>query len=955
MTRALLRLAVAGAFVIAGLSVFASEPPIRVRLPEEDAGAVHAGAIVRRVVIAENPGVDPVHVGVEVPSVDGIRFIGSSAARDVAPGSWDVFALLFQVAAAAPPGRLNVGYTVYFDRPEQGVVTAAEGTLSFVVLPNPQVKVAVSTAPSFVRSDVPFDLQLRLSNTGNVPLALGLEARSSARSRRSGTEAPLEPIALEAGEVREVSLSFIAPLGLTRVTHDRIEVRAADSEWGVNAVASTRIELVPETLTSRDAVLDYPVRVSTAVATRNVDDQRIATSSLGLSGSSFVGMGRDHLVEFDVRQNLGLYPLQFGSSNLDRYSFRYLGPVAQVDVGDRTRSVSPLVQRQEQTRGAGVEVTGARVRGAALFQQASAAERDRQLLTAAVGLSSAEGWGDNPRYQAVVSVTAAADDGRESAGTDLVISVQQSLATGVGVQLDGEVAAAPSSGRLPGGSALRFEALSGGPRLSLSASGHLAGPQFPTHVGDSYAAVIGLGWRTGLTGLKMNVGTSLYQSSLSDPGPADDRAYRRENATTLAYQLSRLRLGLGVIDRVEGDVILGDVMSVVRRFRAEASISGGSVSADAAATLTRRSNRDEPEPRYGTDTRINLGIARNAASFGATAQYRTQPESLPRQARSLDLGLRGSMRAGSIQLGSDVDWSIRLDDPSSSRLTVAAEAAARLGASGLLSGTFRAGAQAAGDVPFWRSIELGVAYSAGVNVPYARRPDIGSVHGVLTDVTGDQRVSGALVRLGDQATITDSEGHYVFPAVLFGDYLLTADASAVRPGLTIREESTRVRVDSRAAVTANLELVPLREISGIVIAVTPTAAAAVAGVRIEDWREALDAGDARSAPLAAATVIITSGDVVFTAITNSQGRFRFAGLEPGTWRLSVRLPGGSPGTNVRLAVDAEGAALPLVESAGLPGSYEIAVPDLNDVIVTVAGISTRRVPRLLDSAPVTVP
>ncbi|HEU4994795.1 MAG TPA: hypothetical protein VFT29_08245 [Gemmatimonadaceae bacterium] len=170
-------------------------------------------------------------------------------------------------------------------------------------------------------------------------------------------------------------------------------------------------------------------------------------------------------------------------------------------------------------------------------------------------------------------------------------------------------------------------------------------------------------------------------------------------------------------------------------------------------------------------------------------------------------------------------------------------------------------------------------YGVPLRLPVSRLRTPGRVRGKVVDATTGRGVSGALVRLGPQAAITDRDGRVVFGGVPGGEHRLsmsqeTSFADAVFVG------DPTLRVDSARAEPTTFELAIAR---GARVNVSVRRFNALRTTVGGPPDSLVEAGAVANATL----VLAGQRDTLFRT-TNDKGVATFTDIPPGTWAVAVR-------------------------------------------------------------------
>lgn len=189
-------------------------------------------------------------------------------------------------------------------------------------------------------------------------------------------------------------------------------------------------------------------------------------------------------------------------------------------------------------------------------------------------------------------------------------------------------------------------------------------------------------------------------------------------------------------------------------------------------------------------------------------------------------------------------------------------------------------------------------------------PVRGRLEGRVLPAYEGMDVEGLLVRVGNEYTITDAAGRFVFPALLPGEY--TVSLERVPTGMALAVDPISVRIEAGRRADVLLELVRMGEIEGT--------------VRIEG-----DFGvwGPPPSPSGIRVMVLEDGATLTSTVTDSGGNFRLSQLLPG--RYTVLIDKSTLPKSVTMKVGS--ADVLLVDSARAELQLEVVAPPIEFVAV----------------------
>jgi len=532
---------------------------------------------------------------------------------------------------------------------------------------------------------------------------------------------------------------------------------------------------------------------------------------------------------------------------------------------------------------------------------------------------------------------------------DLTLSLDQTFIGADGLSLSGEIAASIGATSLLAGSAARLVGTLDRPGYSASFSGQAVGPEFESRIAEGYRLGLQTAFRPWATALELAISSDIGYRPPWEEDADGVSPFRRENVVSAAYRREGLVLELGFSGETEAVAFLGQADSVTRAIEFDAALGGSLVSLAAGGTLTAQTTYPGASQRFGSEATASVDLHADRSAFSVAARHQTTDLASGAGARRLDLSARSEFNSDRVGLAADATWYMPLGDAGQQQLSLSLDSSLLLGEASLISASFGSTQELARESApdWWNAIVFELTYSTRLSVPYARRPELGAVEGTFVDTVENRPVVGAVVRLADQATVTDEGGRFSFPAVPVGQYRLVPDSGTIPPGRLVEQASSSVAVESRGTVQADLHLVAGHRLTGTLATATPTAAAILDGGAVSDWREAVSLGHARLMPIPGSRIVIEKEGLVLTTHTNDAGAFSFSSLEPGTWSLT--LPAGADGAPYDVvAVTSSGDETRLVSSA--PAVFSIQLVDSESVALETARLIARSAPKMLEGA-----
>ena len=198
-----------------------------------------------------------------------------------------------------------------------------------------------------------------------------------------------------------------------------------------------------------------------------------------------------------------------------------------------------------------------------------------------------------------------------------------------------------------------------------------------------------------------------------------------------------------------------------------------------------------------------------------------------------------------------------------------------------------------------KELALMVGYNAPLDIPIAKKKNIGMVKGFVYDVESKKPVAGLILHINGTTTVTDKNGRFVFPTLIPRIYYLTLDKSNVDINKVILQKSP-IEVDLQAGEVIELELF-ITDGSSCSGKVTVFSNKNEDNLGILGGKRFQGSGIVKTSyingsgikkqaehdGLANIYIELRRDDEVLRRITDSRGYFSFEGIRPGKWTLEL--------------------------------------------------------------------
>jgi hypothetical protein len=791
-------------------------------------------------------------------SIESPNGIGGAATVS-APPSWRVLTgggplpqgsrrMLYLVAVAvpsrAPAGKYQIDLTAgagpHVSSARAWITVAEQRGISLVRLESPEMVVAGTEMRA----------RFLLSNRGNVHTAVRLRVQTP-QLRLTDTMT----VQLDAGESIEIPVNVATQRGSTSVVQTTSSVTASIvGHPGIKAASSFRALIAP-----KEAYAPAPIHTIASHIRFIGASSQLAGSGMEIGGAGALRDGSRARIEYLARKMTG-HGSVFGDRDVYRVAIDWSG--LSVIAGDEVNRLSRLTESGRLARGVRV---AARSNGWTLGGFATKETGlNRRSIERAVFLNRDFGNG--------VFFAANFLDRRQAGGGQMLSAMTSIRSLPIGT-VEGEVGHAINSAPAEA--------------WSISASGDFK-----------------------------NFSYSVNRQKTDRTYPGSTRGSETATGSFTAAPFNVIRMRASFNDyRIDQSDLVPRIGSSHHWNRIGAVIIGRTLTVEAIQTGRQERNftadprRDEKLGSARLSTRLGALSVAASAAFGSgskrsgsgkreIARYTAQGSWRAGQKGTVSIGIE-SLRGGTLFVP---------DETSEIRASVGANLSTRLGSFSVngyatrhklvrtsndasLDASWQA-TLARGQIvtlrarlhrnPFFESPDDNVMraeYTIPFGMPAGASRTRGRVAGRVIDDQTRAPVSGVMVQLGRQVTVTDGKGRFAFSVDTANSVLLNLGGSAAMSGM-VPLQDLPLQVYPRLGKTETLDIVvtAASRIEGQVrLFVAPP------GVRIDDSRPPVES----SANLGKVRIEATQDGTIRHTFTGSGGRFVFTDLRPGKWVLRV--------------------------------------------------------------------
>lgn len=808
------------------------------------------------------------------------------------------------VSFLVPEGTAAGEYRVSYQVGIRGRPGALGGvTLAVRVRPVYKLQVDLLELPSVVISNEPYQASFQIINSSNTALAVGFGATSSRESKVTPTAGSLT---LEPGETQIIRLD-IRPPKVEQPTRDEISLSVSAPEFDLADTAKRSVEILPR-VTGRERPYHeiktyFTQRLGASWSGRD-DGRDGAGAQLEWSGSGAIDGTRERMLSFFLRGPSLNENSIFGQE--DWLYVDYRGRQFDLGLGDLGYGLSPLTELGTSGRGARLGWRGERwsaqgyhmdVRDSSDGEHQSGLGVDYKL---------------NPNWSMSLNLLDKQDsvDGRNQ-----IIGLRQRIAPREDLTLDLELA--ESVGDTDGGTAVWAELVKLSAPWRYRVTLLQADPGFAGYYQDQERAYLDLDYAPDNQPWSIRAYYHWDRDNLDDPPDLDDdtddlfRLWRPEDSPWYGSASEEQEAGVGLSWRTE----TGSRYSAELRHRERRDLHTPSRFEETERTVRLGYGKSLQELNLSLNTSAELGWEHDRLT-GRTAPSESFRGSLYWRPTK-KLGLGGYLQWEN-ETAADFDSAPQITAGASLSYAIDARSNLNLDLQGqdydgrnsvILNARYNykrdnghvISVQARHGSRFAETYEDGwqmdndimLSYMMPIDMPVSRRKDVATVRGQAFDQETGKGIPNVILEMDRRVAITDERGYFHFPSVEVGVRQIKLAGGQLPVGMIpLIELPVEVNLHFDAGVPVKLPFIRGATILGKVQLYEPDP-------KLLPSQTFIQIGQGSQPPpirsedlvptrgLGGILIEVRNGEQVYRRLTNGNGEFRFAGLQPGTWSVTL--------------------------------------------------------------------
>ena len=815
---------------------------VTVRSSRTEIGSVAPGGVFTAPFAIVNHTNDSIQISPVITLPTGWTTVNSAAPAAIAPNAMELWLVSVSAPPAAPAGTyvLRAGIRA-------GSVTVVDSAV-IAIAERRELDVRSVNAPSFVLSGESYDAHFVVRNRGNVPVRVSLRATSN---HGKAPTLSATQINIAGGASSTVTATVAIAAGVTRSVQDVLEILAVDMNADtVRAETSVETTIIPNGNVGPE-FWTIPGQLSFRAAATGA-----GVSPFIASGTGRISETSDVSVDFSIHAATGVSSM-FGER--EEYRLGLKNTRGGVRLGDDSYGFSLLTSTGGQGTGAEVRGQSDNIVGGAYVQ------RNRWTPNAATEAAAMIGTSATRKTSASLVML---ERGKSGMASRVMAGTAQTTIMSSHLELE---TAASDSQHVGGGAGIvrvygdapTFTYDIGGQRASNDFAGAqrassdehltLSGQKVGAVMVSAMTSIHTMNPTAQSAGFGQRIATSMLTANFTNGVAVEFERFDRADRGTMSairgnQQSLRVRgqYALGRVD-LSGDLQRGVVA------QADSASTRGFTTLNASARVMVA--KDQYVSMF-TDVTDGRGLG--AGGVGTlTAGGNTDL----RLARATSLRMTGSVTAQRDNLAA---WVGQGD--------VAVEQTVRQSIVAL-----RARISQSGSPAIASTNALYFEVRTPLHLPTSRLNLGGRARAQVVDAATGRGVAGALVRLGEQAAITDKSGAAYFKGLALGEYHAVVDGGIAAGQLVSGGDQINVTSTNRSPVAFTMSIARGAHVAARLRRFEKNVNAAPNGVD-----SLTDVGAIGQAVVA----LISARDTMWQS-SDDRGRIDFGSVAPGHYKVAV--------------------------------------------------------------------
>ena len=855
---------------------------------------VEPGSPITAVFLLKNTTEEPIAIDFAVTLPENWMMVAGDESFEVDPSDTHIILSSFVAARATPAGPSKVRFTAKLSN-DSGI--QAEFETTYMVLERIDVDIFETDAFSYIIAGQELANEFQIHNASNTSVSLEIEAKSSERYPVEVTGFSGDILTLGVGETRLITIHAKSSVGIQKLLRHQTRVTAFIVDLDGTRLSQPPLraesvsDILPRTTVGGNRFHRIPIMYS-LLQTNEFGSAYDGGAKLDLSGVGYLDESSKHHIDFQLTKEIDFPPADFSHPG-DLYRLIYTNSQLETLFGDGSFGLSKLTEEQQRGRGVSAILQLSDFVLKTYYHQSYWTDPVFHFVGGSLGYRLEDPlYTDGQRYRVDINALGAVEN-------SLLFSINQlfypipalslKLEAAGGGDADGEIDFAVTGG-VSGSHGWIVYALESA----------YAGPKYPGAYNDIFTLNTNLDFRFFQRTLELEGMFNIRGENLSRSPDLPEAPMSLDSGLRSRYTIPRtateLTAGWNIASR--RDLMSGLFDDVKNHIQFEAAQPLGVLRLNALLDL--QVDRDRIYSETNANQIFGIGVSYSPTetqkyilSFAYDGLQRPESENL--HGLNWETGAAVSIRNLKIDFG----LQIRSELPTeSSNMDIGLGLSYKMGDYGTLiaSGEYGLNLRPSATT---HSGTASLQYSGSFLLPVSRKSGIGAVTGTVRSVLDDQPIPNVVIRLGENAAVTDRRGKFLFPAVRPGSHYLDVDSTLAQIDLVpLISTPAELTVESQRDTSIEIPMGFLADIEGIVARYAfAEESAKFRTKRDEDDQLELLEPELRepdpgiryemAGAVAGVLIELKRDGRIQRRVSDVKGNFRFEDLAPGIWEIEI--------------------------------------------------------------------